>query len=198
MPDMMEDLIRQVNSLQKQIDGFVMPELPLKPIAETVLTGSAASVAFSSLPSNFKHIIAVLQARTDRAAETDATRINFNGDTGSNYDYSTVSGNSSTPSASVTRAAAYALIGQTEGANSRASNFSPSWFIIPGYALTDREKWAIGLTLSYGDVSADTDMTTLLRAGRWRSTAAIATITFTPNTGPNFVSGSRFNLYGLS
>ena len=166
-------------------------------LAQSTLTGSVASVTFSSIPQGFRTLFFAGNLRSDAAAEIDVALMRFNADSGNNYDYSALAGNAATPVAAVTRAASSMIIANTEAANSRASNFAPAFALFFAYASTAMEKWAIGLSGNYGNVSADADMFTDFRMGRWRSTAAVASINILPNTGANWVSGSIFQLYGV-
>lgn len=193
------ELVRQLTLLTRRVDELVKPEVPLglSLISETVLTGNAASIVFASLPQGYRNLVLMCQVRTSVAAETDVILLRFNGDTGSNYDAQAFSVNDGTLLGVAGRAATSIGLGRCEGANSRASNFSPTQAKIFGYSLTDREKWLQALSASFGDVSADADLREEYRTGRWRSTAAITSITLLPNTGPNFVSGSEFQLYGV-
>ncbi len=167
-------------------------------ISETTLTATATSVTFSAIPQIFRHLMVVCQARTDAAAETDLVLLRFNSDTGNNYDIQALAVNNATLTGAVARANSSIGIGRTEAANSRASNFSPTQFWVYGYSRTDAEKWAIGLAANFGDVSADADLREEYRSGRWRNTTAISSMTILPSAGPNFVSGSRFQLYGVN
>jgi len=192
------ELVKQIADLQKKVDGLIKPEVPLglSLITETVLSASATSVTFSSIPQGFRNLMLICHARSDAVAELDVMRLRFNGDTGNNYDLSALQGNSATASAGVIRATNNIRIASTEAANSRASSFSPLFALIPSYTLL-AEKMAIGLSIAYGDVSADADMFTDYRAGRWRNTSAIVTVNLSPLNGTNFVSGSRFQIYGI-
>lgn len=180
-----------------ELGAFFIPRTEHGIIAESTLSASATSITLSSIPANFRVLCLVIQARTDAALEVDVVRMRFNGDSGANYDHSVLSGNGAIAAAAVARAQTGIQIGNSEAANSRASNFSPAIFWIPGHSLSTQEKFAIGLTMNYGDVSADADMFTNLRAGRWRSAVAITSIEIFPNTGPNFVSGTKFQLFGF-
>lgn len=196
---MLDDVYKQLTALQKQMDNLVKPEVPLglSFISETVLSGTAASVTFSSIPQIYRHLRLIIQARTSVAAETDLVLLRFNGDSGANYDVQVLAINAATLTGVAARGNTSIGLGRAEGANSRADNFSPTQGWVYGYALTNREKWANGLSASFGDVSADADLREEYRTGRWRNTAVITSLTLLPNTGPNFVSGSIFQLYGL-
>lgn len=196
---MSDDLIKQVVALQRQVDGLVKPEVPLgmSLIVETVLAASATGITFSSIPQGFRHLMIVAQVRTDAVAETDGLFLRLNGDTGGNYDWERLTANSATLTGLATRAATSIQFGLSEGASSLATNFSPTFGYIFGYTNTANSKWTISANAVFGDVSADADLFLQLRAGRWRSAAAVTSVILGPSTGPNFVSGSRFQLYGI-
>lgn len=196
------ELSRELKLIKKRLDDLEQNrrEVPLglSLIAPPqILSGAVASVTFSDISQGYSHLTLVCQARTSVAAETDVILLRFNGDTGSNYDAQVFSVIDGTLLGVAGRAATSIGLGRCEGANSRASNFSPTQAKIFGYSLTDREKWLQALSASFGDVSADADLREEYRTGRWRSTAAITSITLLPNTGPNFVAGSEFQLYGV-
>lgn len=197
---MLDEVYKQLTALQKQIDNLVKPETPvpgLSFIVETVLTGTAASVTFGDIPQTFRHLQLVCQARSDRATESDQVLLRFNGDTGANYDFQFITANSATVSSLATRAATSIQVGLAEAANSRAANFAPIIIFIPGYVRGGAERWILSQAGVFGDVSADTDLFMRDYRGRWRDTDPITSITILPNVGPNFVSGSRFQLYGI-
>lgn len=139
----------------------------------------------------------VCQVRTDAVAEIDVLLLRLNSDTGANYDRENITGNFTTISSGGSRAQTSMAIGAIEAASSRASNFGPIDINIFGYSRTDAEKWAFSRGAAFGNVSADLDLFIQLLANRWRNPTAISSITLLPNTGPNFVSGSRFGLYGV-
>lgn len=172
--------------------------LALAFIEEQELTASAASVVFSPIPQNFRKLVIDVQARTDRAAEIDSVNMQFNADAGANYDIILLRGNGTTASAVTARATTSINIVTIDGASSRASNFTPGTIEIPGYARTDRDKWAYCANSgSFGNVSADADVFVDVRRGRWQKQTSISSITLIPGVGPNFVSGSVFTLYGV-
>lgn len=166
-------------------------------ISETALSANAASVTFSNIPQIFRHLELTCQVRTDLAAEADNVQLRFNGDSSASYDRERLSANNVTVSSAAARGGTADQIGICEAANSRANNFSPITTRIYGYSRSDCEKWTLSHSATFGDVSADTDLQIQQRGGRWRSTGPITSIILLPVTGANFVSGSRFQLYGL-
>lgn len=167
-------------------------------IAETTLTGSVASVTFSAIPQTFRTLLLVGQARTDRVAETDNINLRFNADAGANYDQLSLNWTTAGTTPAATRAGTSAVMAHVEAANARGSNFTQFVAWLPGYALADREKWFLAPgSGGFGDVNADADLNLADRRGRWRSTAAISSITIIPNAGTNIVASSIFTLYGI-
>jgi hypothetical protein len=166
-------------------------------ISETVLSASAANVTFNNIPQGFRHLVVMSSARTDRAAENDTISIRANGDSGSNYDFQQVVGSSATASASTIRGTTGFLAGNTEAANSRANTFAPMIAWIFDYTINTQDKYCIGLSGPIGNLSADADLSIHLVLGHWRNLNVITSLVLVPLTGPNFVSGSRFQLYGI-
>lgn len=170
-----------------------------QPIAEIELTGAAANVTFSNIPPNYRSLALMIQSRTDRATEEDTAALRFNGDGGNNYDrifkyFNT--GTGSTGGVNIGLDQIYVAHG--EATNSRADNWPATLVYIPGYARSDREKWAFSSSSGgFGNVDANADMWIFDYRGRWRSTAVIASVLIRPVTGPNFVAGSAFELYGM-
>lgn len=164
-------------------------------ISETILSASAASVTFSNIPQSFRHLILFCQPRTDSAVEAAALYIFYNNDTGANYDAERLIVAGTTVSAATLRSTNGPFIGLTEGSLSRANNFGLNFIIITNYQTT-MEKQAIAMSCTFGDASADGDLLLLPASVRWRNTNVITSILLNPNVG-SFVSGSRFQLYGV-
>jgi hypothetical protein len=157
-----------------------MPTPTYTALATRTLTGSAATVTFSSIPATYRDLIIVSNLLNTTDA-TDGT-IYFNGDTtAGNY----------------TRVFMYNLAGQPTPLSSTGNNQS----IIPRIAVGS-------LVVHIMDYSAtDKHKTTLLtsnqaafisytQASRWANTAAVNTIRFAPNSG-SFATGCTFSLYGV-
>lgn len=168
-------------------------------IAETVLSGSAASVTFSSISSSYRTLAMVLQARTDRAASAiDLVEWQANGDAGNNYDRTYLIGTiAGAVVAGGNLGVASAYLGSIDGSTARANNFGIAICYWPGYADTSKEKYSIttGSWRIADAVAANTYVGNW--AGHWRNTNAITSLTILPTVGPNFVAGSQFSLYGI-
>lgn len=194
----MEDLVRRITQLERWRDTLLLPEFPLGLSLIDVQSSSGATLSFSSIPQSFRHLMLVGSVRSSVSAENDGLLLQFNGDTGGNYDWQRLTANNATLSGAVGRGVTSIQVGAIEGANSRANSFSPVHIYIYLYAQSATyEKYTLSQNTFFGDVSADADMFLQLRGGRWRSTAAITSLSLAPLVGPNFVASSGFQLYGI-
>lgn len=148
-----------------------------EPIATTTLGSSAASYTFSSIPSTYTDIILIANAKGTSA---ESIKMQFNGDTGSNYSFTYV----------------------VNTASGRATNTA---FALGGYVNTTENIVSIVNIQNYANTT--TYKTTVDRRGGasnfvgmdvslWRSTAAITSILLAPEAG-SFAAGSTFTLYGI-
>jgi hypothetical protein len=167
-------------------------------ISTTILTGNQSSIVFdvSSFASTYKHLQIRAVGRSSGGSigsqEGDAILIRFNGDTGSNYAHHALFGNGSTvnsgAAASTTAMAAQRFTDSTGTANAFGAFIAD--FLDPFSTTKNKTLRVMGGTTN--------QVTTInLNSGHWRSTAAVTSITLTPNVGANFNAGSRFSIYGL-
>lgn len=165
-------------------------------IATVIADGTSASITFSSIPSSYKH----LQIRmTHRAAYSFngnlLHRLRFNGDTGSNYDWHVLEGQGSAGSiySQAGNNATDIRIGLTPASGTAANAFAASIFDVFDY--TNTNKFKTSKTIQGSMTSA---ANAGLYSGLWRNTSAITSITLLNDVGfGNYVSGSRFTLYGI-
>jgi hypothetical protein len=145
----------------------------------SITVGTAvSSVTFSSIPSTYTDLIAVI-------ATTTSGDINYriNSDTGSNYSQTLIYAYSSFGSTKTTNATSNFL---NYGSNN--GNFFAT-LQFNNYSNTTTNKISL-LRNSANGTSTD------VMVGLWRSTAAINSITFNPPS--TFATGSTFNLYGIT
>ena len=152
-----------------------------EPIATTTLSSNQASVSFSSISNSYTDL--VLVANGALSAAYDSIELRLNGDTGTNYSRTFLSGNGTSASSgnsTNTSSLALGLMG-TEN--------STDIFHINNYSNTSTYKTVI----SRANTASNT-----VRAGvgTWRSTSAINQVTVIATSG-NFISGSTFTLYGI-
>lgn len=151
-------------------------------IASNVLTSSASSVTFSSIPATYRDLILVMRA-------TGATgggnfRLAFNSST-ANFTrvYMTGSGSSASSNSQ-----SDSLI--TDNAFWNTTSATMSIVHIFDFSQTDKHK----SVLARSDNAANgTDAHAL----RWANTSAITSITIDNNLASQFASGSTFYLYGI-
>ena len=158
-----------------------MPTPTYTALATITLGSAAATVTFGSIPATYRDLILVANATTVATGGRNF-RVRFNNDSGSNYSnvYMFGNGTSAISAASTSTAAGQSIIDNNPGNNI---------IQIMDYSATDKHK----TVLSRGNVAG---IAVDARASRWANTAAITSITCSPDSN-NWVSGSTFSLYGI-
>jgi len=190
-------LLRSQITNAEWYDSFLAGNSPALPsdydLLETTILGSdTSSVDFTGLGSysNYKHLQIRVAARTDRATNFDFMEINFNGETaGANYYYHNLYGNgSSVVSGGAADSYEVGIIG---AANSGTDIFGAAVIDILDFASTSKNTTVRSLSGVTG-----TSNYVQLGSVLWDSTSALTSITL-DKIGSNFVTGSRFSLYGI-
>jgi hypothetical protein len=166
-----------------------------------ILTGTQASVTFSSLNStygaDYQHLQIRYVARTDKTGDPDNyLHAQFNNVTSSSYASHQLQGNGSSVTSSALASQTYMRLanGSLIGAGASAGAFSASVIDILDPFETTKNTTARALTGISGGVTYSYVIN--LSSGVFLSTAAITEIDLFPLSG-NFVADSRFSLYGL-
>jgi hypothetical protein len=161
-----------------------MPTPTYTPLANLTLGAAASAITFGSIPATYRDLICVASAA---GSTTLQGRIRFNGDTGSNYNYTQISGSGS----SVTTVAAanqssgfLSIVAQATTTGSLQMNIN-----IMDYSATDKHTTII----SRADQAANG---TEAFTNRWANTAAVTSVQILTSTG-NWAAGSTFALYGV-
>ena len=149
-------------------------------ISETVLSSSAASVTFSSIPQTYTDLVFEFLANT---TATVGTLLQFNGDTGTNYSSTQLYG-SGTSATSARTTNATSIAGSVIGAYP-----APGLWNLLSYANTSVYKTVLVRGGNQDYVSG--------YVGLWRSTAAITSLLVSPGGGNSWQSGSVFRLWGV-
>ena len=161
-------------------------------IQSVVLSSNQASVTFSTIDSNYKHLQVRWVARSDRSGQPRSSLYaRLNGTEGNTFHY--IFGNGS----SVTSAGASGVFMEitndypaaTETANAFASGITD----ISDVQATNKNKT---LRTLWG-YHASNNRRIALTSNLWINTAAITSVTFYDGTGSNILAGSRFSLYGI-
>lgn len=153
------------------------------PIATTTLGSGVTNLTFSSIPSTYTDLILVCNGNTAANANN---YLQFNGDNGSNYSATRLSGDGSAASSARSTSATQILL---DGFAYWTSTYEGNKIIhIMNYSNTTTYK----TTLTRANTaSKGTDAL----VGLWRSTAAITSVRF--NSDSTIQAGSTFTLYGV-
>lgn len=167
-------------------------------IASNVLSGSAASVTFSSIPSTYMDLVLICSARTDSASAYRAMKLNFNNDTSALYSETFLYYTNGNPLAT-SRGSSGTTLGNGGGifvnsAANSASTFGYTQFYIPKYAGNTYKPVS---TFTTNESTSVAQIQNGIEAGLYRSTTAINRIDIAPLNVNNFVTSSSFYLYGI-
>jgi hypothetical protein len=152
-------------------------------IATQTVGSGVTTVTFSSISSSYTDLFIVVNASL--TAPDSNLNYRFNGDTGNNYSYTSLSGSGS--AASSTRASNNSF-GRFDNFGYLDTTMSTHIIQVMNYANTTTNK----TTLSRGNNAANG---TSAAVNLWRSTVAVNSISLI--SGVTFVSGSTFSLYGI-
>lgn len=156
-------------------------------IATTTVGASAvSSITFSSIPATYTHL--QIRANIFSNANQSDVRVQFNGDTGTNYSQHGLYGSGTAATAGGTANSVFAL-GGLSGDTTRCG---VTIIDILDYANTN--KYKTNRTLAGVDQNGSGYV--VLESGNWRNTAAITSITIFTNAA-NYTQYSSFALYGI-
>jgi hypothetical protein len=160
-------------------------------LIESKTLGTAqASILFTSIPSTFTDLVAVLSIRTNRSPQKDdLIAIKINGVT-TNQSERELFGDGSSRGSSSGLGAIYSYANST-GATS--NTFGNSSVYIPNYTAAVAKSFSVD---SVNENNATGAYQSIL-AGLWNSTAAITSLEFYPLYGTTMDSGSIISLYGV-
>ena len=158
----------------------------------TVGSGGAANVEFTSIGTDWTHLQIRAIGRATRAGSTDSVKLQFNNDTGANYDQHWLYGDGSSALAAATNNAGFAYPVITTAATDLSNTFCAMVVDILDYKNTN--KYTTVRALSGYDVNGGGYV--FLASGLWRNTAAITSIKFSPGSS-NWAQYSHFALYGI-
>jgi len=159
--------------------------------SNTVGSGGAATVTFSSIPATYTDL--VLLASTRGTVAEDAFSVRVNNDSATNYEFVQMNGNGSAV-ASTTGATQNAIFGGRQPESGYTANvFGSNQFYFPNYA-GNKNKTASVDGLSENNA---TTVRTQLSSSLYPQTAAINRLDAFPGSG-SFAQYSSFYLYGIS
>jgi len=164
-------------------------------ISSNVLSSSAASVTFSSIPATYTDLILKLSVRSDQPGAGRNYFLELNGiNSGQQYSTTMMFGDGATATSlrySNENSGVRATYGMP-GSDTTSNTFSNTEFYIPSYNASANKPISLfgvtenNSTTAYANASA----------GLWRNTSAITQVKITASD--NFVTNSSFYLYGIS
>lgn len=171
-------------------------------ISTTIISGSSTNqVLFNSIPTSYRHLELRMSVRSTVAANNDATLLQFNGDTGSNYWWHRLetSGNTTAISTQSNQSGQTTSIrlAATPGNNNDAG-FGACVLQIVDYRSSSKHKTTKAIT-GYASASTSTQRELSSISGLWRAAtpAAITSLRVFMFGSNNFAPNSRISLYGI-
>jgi hypothetical protein len=162
-------------------------------ISSNVLGSSATSVTFSSIPSTYTDLVVLWSVRSDSSAVSDTMKLRINSDSAGNYSWVYLLGNGSAGSSSENSALNYISLGAADAATATTNTFANGELYIPNYLSSTKKQMS---TINVQENNTTSAQIWSL-ASLWEGTAAITSLQLFPTTGPNFIAGSSFYLYGI-
>jgi hypothetical protein len=164
-------------------------------LLETITVGAAgaASVTFNSIPqTGYTDLVIKVSARGDSSTSTKYTIYGkFNG-SATSYSGKYLEGNGASAASGAMPTTGFGA-GNFDNATFTANTFGNSEIYIPNYTSANYKSVSVDATTENNATTSYADF----YAGLWSNTAAITSVTLTPEAG-NFVQYSTFSLYGVS
>lgn len=160
-------------------------------LASVTLGAATSSVTFSGISQSYVDLILIIN-RGSTVADAGGT-LQFNGDTGTTYNYGYMQGNGAgTWRSNRSNNTTYI---NTGGYTTTGTSITTTTIVnIYNYTSTSTYK-----SVNYRTNNAGSDANykgTEFGIGVWRSTSAISSLTYNCD-GSTFLAGSTFNLYGI-
>jgi len=157
-------------------------------IATNTVTGSSvADVTFSTISGSYTDIVLIAQIKIE--STTSATVFQLNGDSGSNYSYTVLTGTGSAANSSRTTNQTYGIVDFNGFPPTAANTFNAVIMSFNNYSNATTNKTVLSRA---NNAASGVDALVSL----WRNTSAVTSIKLF-NTGANISVGSTFTLYGI-
>lgn len=156
----------------------------------TVGSGGASSIEFTNIPQTYTDLKLVMSLRTNYASGFDNAKISFNGST-AGFTYRRLFGSGSTASSDSGSNNTNSII--SNAATSTSSVFANGELYIPNYTSANNKSYSIDAVSENNATQAFN----YLAAGLWSNTAAITSLTLTPQDGTLFAQYTTATLYGV-
>lgn len=168
-----------------------MPLQLYKIASVEVGSAGAGTIAFSSIPQGYTDLKIVMSARCNNSSIVNVPRLTFNGST-TGYSGKYVEGDGASTFANNAATDGCSLVGVT-AATATANTFGNLDVYIPNYASARYKSVSSDQVTENNATTAYADLQSYL----WSNTAAITSITITPNSSASFVQYTTATLYGI-
>ena len=159
------------------------------------LNATTSSVTFSNIPqSGYTDLKIVSSYRTNRSQIYDQLRLTFNGSSTAVYSFKGITGDGAGTSSESSSSVASIKVAPGGGNSATANTFTNDEIYIPNYLSSNNKSLS---SEGVGENNATTAYVTMF-AGLWANTAAINSVTLTPEGAGTFLQYSTFSLYGLA
>lgn len=158
------------------------------PIQSYTLGSAQSTVSLGSISASYTDLVLVVSARLTGGGGASVIQLQFNGDSGSNYSYTTLQGDGSSATSSRASSQSNLALGLATDASGQQAT---SIFQIQNYSNATTYK----TVLSRANIAGDR---VRAQVGLWRNTQAIDSILLLNNGATTFVAGSTFTLYGIA
>jgi hypothetical protein len=159
------------------------------------LTTTAASVTFTSIPQTYTDLLIKFSARSTSTAGADIyanLRVQFNSDTGNNYNGILLFANLGNPGSGSYTSQSGNLFSYANGNVTTASTFSNMEIYIPNYTGSNKKTSSVDGVVENNASNGFVEMA----AEIWTGTSAITTIDLVSIYGSH-TANSTFYLYGI-
>jgi hypothetical protein len=149
------------------------------PLATNTLSSNQATVTFSSISGSYTDLVLIVSA--GETVTNYSYSIVLNSDTNSNYSYTQMYGNGSSPAS-----------------NRGSSETKMSLYGIgSGSSIVQFQNYSNATTYKTALLRGGNSANIVVRSHLWRSTSAINSMLITAD-GTSFTTGSTFTLYGIA
>jgi hypothetical protein len=155
--------------------------------SNTVGSGGAASVTFSSIPATYTDLVVKASVRDNRSGIGSNTVLGFNGST-SNFTFTRIVGDGSGVTSDTTFGLAV-----VNGNTSTSNTFANLEIYVSNYASSNYKSYSVDSVSE----NNGTDAYQQLTSGLWSITTAISSVNLYPSSGNNWMQHSTFYLYGI-
>ena len=165
----------------------------MKLIESKTLATAAASIEFTSIPQDATDLVLLMSGRSARTSDgRDEVFIRFNGDSGANYTNRALRGSGSAadsvtnPTTSISRV-------NLPSSTTTSNTFGNGIIYILNYTALVAKSVSVDNVMENNATFSFQEIV----AGLWNNTAAITSISFTPEVA-NFEAGSTISLYKIT